>query len=249
MELLNKIKNFIIKTIRKYKIWEEERKKAKEERLKLIKEKKQEEERKHQEYLRMVYLKATNPGAYGEELVFKILIDNNIKGYKIILRNLYIPYNKRTSEIDILLIHETGIYVIESKNYSGWIFGSAEQQQWTQMLNKNTKNRFYNPIKQNTTHITALSQFLHINKSIMKSFIVFSERCELKKVPNNTAEYTIIKRNRLLEEIKKEIANRSNILTPDTIDRIFETLIPLTNVSEEVKQQHINDINKTVKKI
>ena len=51
------------------------------------------------------------------------------------------------------------------------------------------------------------------------------------------------------EEIKKEIANRSNILTPDTIDRIFETLIPLTNVSEEVKQQHINDINKTVKKI
>lgn len=83
----------------------------------------------------------------------------------------------------------------------------------------------------------------------MKSFIVFSERCELKKVPNNTAEYTIIKRNRLLEEIKKQIAIRNNILTPDTIDRIFETLIPLTNVSEEVKQQHINDINKTVKKI
>ena len=190
-----------------------------------------------------------NKGAYGEYLTEYIFNSKNLTGYNKTLHNIYIPYRGRTAEIDVLLIHETGIYVIESKNYSGWIFGSAEQQQWTQMLNKNTKNRFYNPIKQNTTHITALSQFLHINKSIMKSFIVFSERCELKKVPNNTAEYTIIKRNRLLEEIKKEIANRSNILTPDTIDRIFETLIPLTNVSEEVKQQHINDINKTVKKI
>ena len=190
-----------------------------------------------------------NKGAYGEYLTEYIFNSKNLTGYNKTLHNIYIQYRGRTAEIDVLLIHETGIYVIESKNYSGWIFGSAKQQQWTQMLNKNTKNRFYNPIKQNTTHITALSQFLHINKSIMKSFIVFSERCELKKVPNNTAEYTIIKRNRLLEEIKKEIANRSNILTPDTIDRIFETLIPLTNVSEEVKQQHINDINKTVKKI
>ena len=190
-----------------------------------------------------------NKGAYGEYLTEYIFNSKNLTGYNKTLHNIYIPYRGRTAEIDILLIHETGIYVIESKNYSGWIFGSAEQQQWTQMLNKNTKNRFYNPIKQNTTHIIALSQFLHINKSIMKSFIVFSERCELKKVPNNTAEYTIIKRNRLLEEIKKQIAIRNNILTPDTIDRIFETLIPLTNVSEEVKQQHINDINKTVKKI
>jgi len=188
-------------------------------------------------------------GAYGEYLTEYLFGNENLNGYSKTLHNIYIPYRGKTSEIDVLLIHETGIYVIESKNYSGWIFGSAEQQQWTQMLNKNTKNKFYNPVKQNATHINALSQFLQIDKSTMKSFIVFSERCELKKIPNNTDEYTILRRHHLLRTIRKEIANRNNILSHDVIDSIFEKLTPLTNVSEEVKQQHINDINKTVKKI
>lgn len=36
--------------------------------------------------------------------------------------------------IDLLMIHEKGIFVFESKNYSGWIFGSADQLNWTQSL-------------------------------------------------------------------------------------------------------------------
>lgn len=42
--------------------------------------------------------------------------------------------NGETTEIDLILIHETGIYVIESKNYKGWIFESEEQKNWIQTL-------------------------------------------------------------------------------------------------------------------
>ena len=49
-----------------------------------------------------------------------------------VLRNVYIPKdNNETSEIDVLFITQKGIFVIESKNYSGWIFGSEKQYKWT----------------------------------------------------------------------------------------------------------------------
>ena len=47
-----------------------------------------------------------------------------------ILRNVYIPKeNGETSEIDVLYITQKGIFVIESKNYSGWVFGSEKNYQ------------------------------------------------------------------------------------------------------------------------
>ncbi len=194
------------------------------------------------ENLSFLFQHGWDPGAYGEFLTEYLFGNGNIEGYYKTLHNIYIPYRNKTSEIDVLLIHEKGIFVIESKNYSGWIFGSAGQKQWTQMLNKQTKYRFYNPIIQNNTHIKALSDYLRIDRAIIKSFIVFSERCELKKIPENTPEYTILRRHNLLRYLRKELEERAAILTPDTIENIYKTLLPMTNVSDEVKQEHIDRI-------
>lgn len=64
-------------------------------------------------------------GAYGEKLTAKELKWVNFFGRKgKILRNIYIPKeNGETSEIDLLYITQKGIFVFESKNYSGWVFG------------------------------------------------------------------------------------------------------------------------------
>jgi hypothetical protein len=64
-------------------------------------------------------------GKYGEYLSFNIL--EKINGASRILTNVYLPKgNGETTEIDLVYIHETGIYVLESKNYSGWIFGDEK---------------------------------------------------------------------------------------------------------------------------
>lgn len=151
-------------------------------------------------------------GAYGEYLTKYMFGSVRLNGYHKELCNVYVPYKNSTSEIDIIVIHEKGIFVIESKNYSGWIFGSERQRNWTQMLNKKSKQSFYNPILQNKTHIKALSEYLKIEENLMKSFIVFSERCELKKVPDNTEDYTIIKRDKLIHVIKKETEQKKYYL-------------------------------------
>ena len=186
-------------------------------------------------------------GAYGEYLTKYMFGSVRLDGYHKELCNVYVTYKDGTSEIDVLVLHENEIFVIESKNYSGWIFGNEKQQKWTQMLNKNTKEYFYNPIKQNKTHITALSEYLKIDKNQMKSLIVFSERCELKKVPESTEEYIIIKRDKLIQTIKNETQNKEQQFSREQIDEIYNKLFLLSNASELTKQQHIEDINKKYK--
>lgn len=129
-------------------------------------------------------------GSFGEALIFFEL--EKLPMYSKIMANLYIPTEDGTTEIDVLYISSSGIYVIESKNYSGWIFGDEKARNWTAVLFK-TKNKFLNPIWQNKKHIKYLSKVLVDVQ--LRSLIVFSERCELKKV--NVEEGLVIKRGKL----------------------------------------------------
>ena len=104
-------------------------------------------------------------GKYGEYLSFNKL--EKIKGEHRILTNVYLPKgNGETTEVDLIYIHETGIYVLESKNYSGWIFGDEKSKYWMQTLQNGKKEKFYNPIFQNNTHIKYLIKLLRLMKRL-----------------------------------------------------------------------------------
>ena len=63
-----------------------------------------------------------NKGNKGEYNIYRSL--EKVKGEKLLLTNLYIPKEDgSTTEIDLLMITKSGLFVVESKNYSGWIFG------------------------------------------------------------------------------------------------------------------------------
>lgn len=183
-----------------------------------------------------------NKGQFGEYLTEYAA--NKIDGYYNILQNLYLPtYNGKTTEIDLVLIHTIGIFVFESKNYGGWIFGSENQKYWIQCFPNKEKYRFYNPIMQNNTHINALVKETNISKEKFYSFIIFSKRCELKKVPENTSQFEIMKRDELIYRLKlinKE--QRENVFTCKQVDEITKRLKIFTKVSDEIKQKHIENI-------
>jgi len=185
-----------------------------------------------------------NAGNYGEYLIFLIL--EKLPIYKRILANVYVPKGDgNTSEIDVVMISENGIFVFESKNYSGWIFGDEKSAMWTQSLKGGLKNRFYNPIKQNSSHIKALSKYIDsFGLEVFKSYIVFSERCELKKVIVKLPNVALIKRNNLIEVIKAEIIYTSFCLTQEQVDDIYNRLKIHTNVSEAEKLRHVQSLKK-----
>ena len=76
--------------------------------------------------------------------------------------NCYVPNRSGDKiEIDMIMLCQKGIYVIENKNYSGWIFGDEKSKNWCEIL-KGKKYFFYNPIKQNKSHIKNLEKQLQV---------------------------------------------------------------------------------------
>ena len=184
---------------------------------------------------------AFDTGIYGEFLTFVAL--EKLPGCNKILTNLYIPKDDgTTTEIDLLMLHQTGIYVFESKNYSGWIFGNEKSKTWTQTLGRGKKNKFFNPIWQNKGHIRALGKLLSDVDSTFYSYIVFSERCKLKKVSVASPNVSVIKRNRLLPVLMKDIDKRGTALTESQLLNLYEFLQKYTLVDDQIKLQHIHNI-------
>lgn len=183
-----------------------------------------------------------NTGQFGEFATEFALTNDNLDGELVVLKNLYVPLQGKTTEIDLLMIHEKGIFVFESKNYSGWIFGSSDQLNWTQSLQNGEKNKFYNPIRQNRTHIKALSEYLGKPMSEFTSYIIFSERCTLKKVPEDTDDIIIVRRPNMLKKLRATLKTAQSKYDHDEIQSMANRLISLTNKDALEKQQHIENI-------
>lgn len=193
------------------------------------------------------YFKAMNDkGTQGEYLIYRSLKKVQRKNGGKILANAYIPKSNGVdkSEVDLIYIAKTGIYVIESKNYGGSISGSEKEHNWIQYIG-GKKFEFYNPVKQNLGHIYSLKSYLGkgFKQDEFTSIIVFSERCEIKKVNIMSKNLKVIKRNKLKNILKNDIKNGKIVFSEEEIDSIYKTLEPLTNLSEEEKKKHEQRIN------
>lgn len=181
-------------------------------------------------------------GRYGEYLVWKRLEDLPVP--RRFLFNVYVPTaDGNTSEIDVLLICAAGLVVMESKNYSGWIFGSETDRHWTVTLPSgrgSQKTRFYNPIRQNQGHVKHLIGYLGDAVPVY-SVIVFSERCTLKKVSSGVVP--VVKRGNLRAVLDQMLLG-SAPLTQAEVQSLYERLLPLTRVTDKQRQAHVQRISE-----
>lgn len=90
-----------------------------------------------------------------------------------------------TTQIDHILVSKYGIFVIETKNMKGWIFGGEHQKEWTQQIFKD-KYSFQNPLRQNYRHLKALEEILEVPPTALTSVIAFVGECTFKTtMPEN----------------------------------------------------------------
>jgi len=184
-----------------------------------------------------------NLGLHGEYLIFKHL--TNLEGTKKFLFNCYVPKKDgTTSEIDVILLHSSGIYVFESKNYSGWIFGSESQKQWTQTFRNGHKVRFFNPLMQNNGHIKTLRRILpDFEEREFTSIIAFSDRCQLKNINLETDNHIVVYRSDVFNVVSG--LSYQVKLSDIEINNIYQRLHPFTQVTSEVRMAHINAVKKS----
>jgi predicted nucleic-acid-binding Zn-ribbon protein len=109
-------------------------------------------------------------------LAKKILLDSKVY---LDLNNVTIPTSNGTTQIDHVIVSRYGIFVVETKNMNGWIFGDEKNPQWTQSF-FGKKFKFQNPLRQNYRHTQALSEFLDIDHNKFMSIVMFWGDCEFK---------------------------------------------------------------------
>lgn len=177
-------------------------------------------------------------GTNGEFLIYNHL--EKMGEPNRLLPNLHLPKSDgTTTEIDLVMIARTGIYVFESKNYSGCIFGDEDSRYWTQSMKRGPKYEFYNPIWQNESRISMLRRQLAIEADAFKSYVVFSDRCVLKKMYVESSRVKVLKRELLVREIIKDMAELPDIFTPLEINQIYSELLPFTRTAAAIGQKQV----------
>ncbi len=138
----------------------------------------------------------------------------NGKTYRRI-HDLIIPSRGGTTQIDHVIVSIHGVFVVETKNMKGWIFGDERSPNWTQSI-FGRKSRFQNPLHQNYRHVRSLAEFLDVPEHVMRPLVFFFGDCVIKTaVPPNVLTHG------LCTYIK---SFRDEILSEDQANAIYERL-------------------------
>lgn len=115
-----------------------------------------------------------------EGLVARTLLDNFAPPDYHLLNHVTLRMSDGTTQIDHILVSRFGVFVVETKSYKGWLFASAGQRFWTQVLFR-AKFRFQNPLLQNHRHVVAVRQLLDfLPAESVRSVVVFTGDAEFK---------------------------------------------------------------------
>lgn len=165
-----------------------------------------------------------------------------------IFHDLYVKkHDGKFSQIDLVVATKVGIIVIEVKNYSGWIFGNGYRHQWTQVLAYGQRRyRLYNPIMQNSKHISDLKKQLRQFETVpFYSIIVFYGDCELKDISFVPRGTFLAKSNRVLEVIETLMSKTDAAVYTNKYE-ILQVLGEAVRNGEDkdIRVQHVNNIRE-----
>lgn len=190
----------------------------------------------------------SSPGVIGKvgEKRVAVKLDWLPKEY-ITLNDIMLKTEYGTTQIDHIVVSPYGIFVIETKNYKGWILGYENSEEWTQSLYgkkswygwTSEQHKFRNPIRQNEAHIRAIRQLISdIGKFRIIPIITFSNKAELKiRTPN----HIVINFHELGSHITQY---KIPCISEHQVRAIVSRLRTSNIVNEEVRELH----NRSVKR-
>jgi hypothetical protein len=161
-----------------------------------------------------------------------------------LLNHITLRLKDGTTQVDHILVSRFGIFVIETKDYKGWIFAGANDRKWTQVLYR-AKFRFQNPIRQNYRHVCAVRELLEfLEPGVVHPVVVFAGEAVFKtEVPDGV--FTLPKFLAYVESHRSEVmsVNRAQFC----VGRLEATRLAITQATDvehvlELRRQHgIND--------
>lgn len=151
-------------------------------------------------------------------------------GSQKVLVNLQVPSNGELHQIDVVLLHESGIYVINVKEMTGWINGREQDIHWTQLLHRNKSNLFDNPIHEAKRFKYALQdQLPDMNEELFDTLVIFTNDCAFQQIELHSEGTEVIKAS----DLKKWVNTLDGKRLSDTeIQAVYTALEGMMNVKD-----------------
>ena len=145
-------------------------------------------------------------------------------------------------QIDCIAVSQQGIFVFESKDYSGWIFGQGGQYKWTQVLCfGRDKYSLYNPVRQNASHLAALDGLFPLHVPIF-SVVVFGRETTLR-VKNLPDRCLVLTQDQVVPTLS--VLPSTAHLTPDDVNDLAETIqAARLTPTPAMRQNHISEVEE-----
>lgn len=143
----------------------------------------------------------------------------------------------KTHQIDHIEIRHNGIFCIETKNYSGWIFGDEYSDKWTQTLPNGSKFSFVSPIKQNKSHVYHLSKILNGKYKVNSLVVMVQNNADRINADN------VINLNNIKAYLKDY--NDGTNYTTEEMNGIYDLILSAS--SDVSNREHVKNIKKTQK--
>lgn len=163
-----------------------------------------------------------------------------------VLGDLTIPTSGGTTQIDHIVVSIYGVFSIETKNMSGWIFGNPEQTMWTQVVYRK-KSRFQNPLRQNYHHMKVLQSLLQIQAHHIYNVIAFVGSAEPKtEMPPNVVWSTkellnYIRSKKDIHFTEDEVQSLANLLEGSALEPNRKTRATHVQHVKAKTAKHNND--------
>ncbi len=185
--------------------------------------------------LLILYLAKPSRGRLGEtQTKFKLGLALNGNVYRRV-HNVIIPSRNGTTQIDHLLVSPFGVFIVETKNIKGWIFGSETQAKWTQSLYGHNYS-FQNPVRQIFRQKRVLAEYLDLDESHIHTVVYFVGKCTFKtRLPSN-----VIK-NGLGRYIKQY---QEPVLSKNDMRQIIKRLNQLRSDPFLTRKNHIKSLRQ-----
>jgi len=145
-------------------------------------------------------------------------------------QNVTVSYQGKSSELDMVVVGRTGVFIIETKNHNGTIQGSFQEPQWIQYKTGRRGGSYskelYNPVKQVGTHVYRLAHYLrdqgcNVHVDAMVFFTNPQATVQVYGTPGNIAVYA---GQTGAELIFRQILSGNAELQPAVIRRVCQLL-------------------------
>lgn len=147
--------------------------------------------------------------------------------------------DQKTSQIDLLIIGNKGIYIIEVKTFSNAkIYGDAQKSKWY-YYSHGKKFDIYSPIKQNKKHVEYMKAFLK-DFGDVPCFSLVTMICDDFKIEGKFDPDTVICNSfsSMERALYKLGENKPEIWTDEQKQQVFEYIRNNQYIGKEARREH-----------